>query len=62
MKEIESEIFDETKAFEKIETNLSKLETTITKKKGFWNEIDEQETLERLKIKTETEKLKNSIK
>ena len=27
-------------------------------KKRFWNEIDEQETLERLKIKIETEKLK----
>ena len=27
-------------------------------KKRFWNEIDEQETLERLKIKIETQKLK----
>ena len=27
------------------------------KKKGFWKEFDEQETLERLKTKTETEKL-----
>ena len=27
-------------------------------KKRFWNETDEQETLERLKIKIETQKLK----
>ena len=27
-------------------------------KKRFWNKIDEQETLEKLKIKIETEKLK----
>ena len=28
----------------------------------FWKEFDEQEKLERLKIKTETEKIKNKIK
>ena len=57
IKEIESEIFDETKALEKIERRLSKLETAISKKR-FWNEINVQETLETLKIKTKTEKLK----
>ena len=57
IKEIESEIFDETKALEKIERRLSKLETPISKKK-FWNEINVQETLETLKIKTKTEKQK----
>ena len=29
-------------------------------KKRFWNEIDKQETLERLKIKIEKDKLKKS--
>ena len=48
IREIESETLDETKALEEIETKLEKLETTIMKKR-FWNEIDEQETLERLK-------------
>ena len=58
IKEIESEILDKTKVPEEIKTKLKKLETTIMKKR-FWNKIDEQETLGRLKIKIETEKLKN---
>ena len=56
IKEIESEILDETKTLEKIITKLEKLEATIIKKKVLeWN--DEQEILENLKIKIETEKL-----
>ena len=35
---------------------MRKLETTFMKK-GFWKKLDEQETLDRLKIKIETEKL-----
>ena len=35
IKEIESEIPDETKVLEEIETELKKLETKIMKKKGF---------------------------
>ena len=58
IKEIESEILDKTKVPEEIKTKLKKLETTIMKKR-FWNKIDEQEKLGRLKIKIETEKLKN---
>ena len=57
IKEIESEILDETKALEEIKTKLKKLETKVMKKR-FQNEIDEQETLERQKIKIETEELK----
>ena len=40
IKEIESEILDERKAPEKIETKLEKLEIVIVKKR-FWNEIGE---------------------
>ena len=40
-----------------METTLEKLETPLVKKR-FWMEIDEQETIERLKIKKEAEKLK----
>ena len=40
-----------------MKTKLRKLETTIMKKR-FWKEFDEQETIERLKIKIGTEKLK----
>ena len=50
-------MLDETKALEKIKTKLRKLEITIIKK-GFWEEIDKQETLERLKIKIGTKKHK----
>ena len=56
---MESEIHDETKALEEIKTKLRKVKTTIIKNR-FWKELDEQETLERLKIKTETEKIKKS--
>ena len=59
IKEIESEILDETKALEEIEIKLSKLKTTIMKKR-FWNEIDKQETLERTKHKTRNRKTKKS--
>ena len=52
---METEILDETKALEKIQTQLRKVETAIFKKR-FWNEVDEQETLERQKIKTEAKK------
>ena len=38
-----------------METTLEKLETPLVKKR-FWMEIDEQETIERLKIKKETNK------
>ena len=57
IKEIESNILDETKALEEIKTKLRKVETKIFKKRC-WNEIDEQETLKRQKIKIETEKFK----
>ena len=52
---MDTEILDETKALEEIQTKLRKVKTTIFKKR-FWNEIDEQETLERQKIKTEAKK------
>ena len=58
---METEILDETKTLEEIEAKLRKVKATIFKKK-FWNEIDEQEKLERQKIKTETEKLKKAKK
>ena len=51
IKEIELEILDETKVLEKIKTKLRKLKTMIMKNR-FWNEIDEQEILGRLKIET----------
>ena len=51
IKEIELEILDETKVLEKIKTKLRKLKTIIMKNR-FWNEIDEQEILGRLKIET----------
>ena len=54
IKEMESKIFDETKALGEIETKLRKAETTIMKER-FWNEFDEQQTLERQKIKMEAE-------
>ena len=59
IKGIESEILDETKVLEEIETKLEKIEK-VKMKKRFWNEIDKQETLERLKIKIEKDKLKKS--
>ena len=40
-----------------MKTKLRKVET-ITFSKRFWNEIDEHETLEKQKIKIETEKVK----
>ena len=46
-----------TKVLEKIETTLEKLETPLVEK-PFSIEIDDQETIERLKIKKQTEKLK----
>ena len=58
---METEILDETKALEKIQTQLRKVETAIFKKR-FWNEADEQETLERQKIKTEAKKKVNKRK
>ena len=57
IKQIESKILDETKALEEIETKLRKLETRIMEKR-FWSEIDEQKTLEQLKLKIYTDKLK----
>ena len=45
------------KHLKKFKTKLKKIETKVMKKR-FQNEIDEQETLERQKIKIETEKLK----
>lgn len=54
---MESEILDGTKALEETKTKLKKVETTIMKKR-FWKDFDEQETLEKIKIKTEAEKLK----
>ena len=53
IKEIESKILDGTNALEEITTTLTKLDTTIVKKR-FWKDIGVQETLERLKIKIET--------
>ena len=50
IKEIVPEILDETKASEEIKTKLKKVETTIMKRR-LWKKIDEQETLQRLKIK-----------
>ena len=38
--------------------NIKKSRVNNYEKKGFWKEFDEQETLERLKTKTGTEKLK----
>ena len=49
IKEIVPEILDETKASEEIKTKLKKIETTIMKRR-LWKKIDEQETLQRLKI------------
>lgn len=49
IKEIVPEILDETKASEEIKTKLKKVETTIMKRR-LWKKIDEQETLQRLKI------------
>ena len=57
IKEIVPEILDETKASEEIKTKLKKVETTIMKRR-LWKKIDEQETLQRLKIKRQAEKLK----
>ena len=46
IKEIVPEILDETKASEEIKTKLTKIETTIMKRR-LWKKIDEQETLQR---------------
>ena len=57
IREIEPEILDETKVYGKIKTRLRKLKTIIIKKKTFWKKNDEQERLERLERKIDTEKL-----
>ena len=51
-KEIRSKILDEVKVLEEIKTKLRKLKTKIIKN-WFWDETDEQETLERLERKIE---------
>ena len=51
-KEIRSKILDEVKVLEEIKTKLRKLKTKIVKN-WFWDETDEQETLERLERKIE---------
>ena len=59
IREIEPEILDETKVYGKIKTRLRKLKTIIIKKKTFWKKNDEQERLERLERKIDTEKLES---
>ena len=51
-KEIRSKILDEVKVLEEIKTKLRKLKTKIIKN-WFWDETDEQETLERLEREIE---------
>ena len=56
MEEIKSEILNKIKIFEVINTETKKFNSKLMKKM-FWNEADE--TLERLRRKMETKKLKN---
>ena len=57
IKGIEPETFDATKALEEIKTKLRELKTKMMKKK-FENEIDNQETLEKQRMKIEAWKIK----
>lgn len=59
MKNIESEIFEEIKALEEIKTKIKRIKYKKKKwKKRHWNKIDDEETLERQRLKIETEKIK----
>ena len=60
IKEIMSEIFDESKVLDKIKTKLINLKKKIMKK-WFWDKTDKQETLEIYERKIETEKIEKVI-
>ena len=60
IKEIMSEIFDESKVLDKIKTKLINLKKKIMKK-WFWDKTDKQETLEIHERKIETEKIEKVI-
>ena len=58
MKNIESEIFEEIKALEEIKTKIKRIKYKKKRKKRHWNKTDVEETLERQRLKIETEKIK----
>ena len=58
MKNIESEIFEKIKALEEIKTKIKRIKYKKKWKKRHWNKIYDEETLERQRLKIETEKIK----
>ena len=58
MKNIESEIFEKIKALEEIKTKIKRIKYKKKRKKRHWNKTDVEETLERQRLKIETEKIK----
>ena len=60
MKNIESEIFEEIKALEEIKTKIKRIKYKKKRKKKHWNKIDDEETLERQRLKIETKKIKKT--